>query len=136
MATSFFDTNILVYAMQTTDIRGPRARAVLREGGAISVQVLNEFANVALQKWRKPWPEIEEALQAILVLCGPVLAITLPTHRAAIELSRNHGFSIYDAMIVASALEARCSTLLSEDMQHGRVLEGRLTIVNPFLQQV
>jgi predicted nucleic acid-binding protein len=56
----------------------------------------------------------------------------MSTHEGAVILARDHGFSYYDALIVAAALEARCDTLLSEDLQDGRVIDG-LTIRNPFL---
>ncbi len=53
-------------------------------------------------------------------------------HESAISLARDNGFRIYDALIIAAAIEGRCDTLYSEDLQHGRRF-GALTIVNPFL---
>ena len=47
-------------------------------------------------------------------------------------LRQSGEFSYWDSLIVAAALDAGCTTLFSEDMQHGRVLRGQLTIVNPF----
>ena len=64
----------------------------------------------------------------------PPVPLTLAIHEAALALASQHSFSLYDALIVASALEACCDTLLSEDMQHGRVIDTRLTIANPFHQ--
>ena len=61
----------------------------------------------------------------------PVRPIDVGTHEAAIALARSHGFSFYDALIVVSALEAGCDTLLTEDLQAGQRIAG-LTIVNPF----
>jgi predicted nucleic acid-binding protein len=55
-------------------------------------------------------------------------------HEAALEIAQRDRLSFYDALIVAAALEAGCSTLLTEDMQDGRVIDGRLTIQNPFAQ--
>lgn len=129
--TAFFDTNILVYA-QTEDRRSVRANTIIAAGGFISVQVLNEFTNVLRNKFRHDWAEVEDALRDLEDLLPPPLPVTFEIHRRALALARDHGFRIYDALIVAAALEARCDTLYSEDMQHGRQISG-LTIVNPFL---
>ena len=129
---AFLDTNVLIYAALQPDPRSDRARALLAQGGAVSVQVLNEFANVARRKLRKPWPEMAQALTAVRALCPPPLPVTLATHEAALGIAARFGYRIYDSLIIASALEAACATLYSEDMQDGQVIEGRLTIRNPF----
>jgi predicted nucleic acid-binding protein len=131
-ADVFLDTNILVYAIGQNGARSARAAALLRQGGTISVQVLNEFANVARRKLRRTWPEIVEALDALRILFPDPKPIGVATHEAAIVIAQRDGFAFYDSLIIASALEADCSTLLSEDMQDGRVVDGRLTIRNPF----
>jgi predicted nucleic acid-binding protein len=64
--------------------------------------------------------------------CSPVLPITGDLHRDGLRLAERYGFSIYDSMIVAAALSARCELLYSEDMHAGLVIDGRLTVVNPF----
>jgi predicted nucleic acid-binding protein len=132
-AEVFLDTNILIYALVQNDARAARASLLLRQGGTISVQVLNEFTNTALRKFKRPWTEIIEALAALRVLFPDPRPIDPVTHEAALTIAQREGFSFYDSLIVASALEAQCSTLLSEDMQNGRVVEGRMTIRNPFL---
>ncbi len=132
--TAFLDSNILVYAALQPDWRSETAREMMAAGGVISVQVLNEFANVAWRKLRRSWPEIRQALADIRLLFPPPLPLTAATHEAALAMAARHGFSFYDALIVASALEAGCTTLLSEDMQDGLVVEGRLTLRNPFRQ--
>lgn len=131
-ADAFLDTNLLIYAALQPDPRSERARALLAQGGTVSVQVLNEFANVARRKLRRPWPEVAQALASIRALCPPPLAITLATHEAALGIAGRLGYRLYDSLIIASALEAGCGTLFSEDMQDGRAIEGRLTIRNPF----
>jgi predicted nucleic acid-binding protein len=130
----FLDTNVLLYAALQPDGRSDVARGLLTLGGVVSVQVLNEFVAVARRKLRRPWPEIRQALIAIRVLCRPPRPLTLDTHEAALGIAQRTGYQIYDALIVASALEAGCATLLSEDLQDGQVIEGRLTIHNPFAQ--
>jgi predicted nucleic acid-binding protein len=104
----------------------------LTVGGTISVQVLNEFVNVARGKLKWPWPDIEAMLALVRRRSAQVRDISVSTHDAALALARDHGLSIYDALIVASAIEAGCDTLFTEDMQHGRKF-GHLTVVNPFI---
>jgi predicted nucleic acid-binding protein len=132
MSPPFLDTNILLYAALQPDPRSETARALLARGGLISVQVLNEFTAVARRKLHRPWPEVAQALKAIRILCPAPRPLTLAVHEAALGLAAELGYTIYDALILASALEAGCDTLLSEDLQHGQVVEGRLTIRNPF----
>jgi predicted nucleic acid-binding protein len=127
---AFFDTNILIYAA-TSDGKKQRAADCLGLGGCASVQVLNEFVHVARRKLRHDWPQIELALGLFRASLDEVVPITLNTHAGAVALAREHGLSFYDALIVASAIEADCDTLYSEDMQHGRTIGG-LAIVNPF----
>ena len=129
--SQFFDTNILVYAFLDATKR-ERALEVLSEGGLISIQVLNEFTNVALKKRKRSWPEIETAVGVIRARFPKVILLTVEIHAAAVVLAREHVLSIYDALIVAAALEAGCDTLFSEDMQHQRAF-GAMRIVNPFL---
>jgi predicted nucleic acid-binding protein len=130
----FLDTNVLVYAIGDDADRTPRAEALLGAGGVISVQVLNELAAVAHRKLKMSWPEIADALSAIRTLCPTAVALTIETHEHALSLTSEHGFHIYDALIVAAALEADCSELYSEDMHDGQVIDGSLTIRNPFVR--
>ena len=127
----FFDTNVLIYAFAADDPRAIRAEELLAEGGVIGVQVLNEFTNVTRRKLQWQWAQIESALAVIDELIGPAQPLTIPIHRRAIVLARDHGLSFYDALIVSAAQDAACQVLYSEDLQHGRRFEG-LTIENPF----
>lgn len=132
-APAFLDTNILLYAALQPDARSDAARAILAQRGTISVQVLNEFANVARRKLHRPWPEIVAALGAICRLCLPPRPLTFATHETALRVAAQTGYAFYDALIIASALEAGCATLYSEDLQHAQVIDGQLTIRNPFV---
>ncbi|WP_092780994.1 PIN domain-containing protein [Rhodospira trueperi] len=103
-----------------------------RDGNAIiSVQVLNEIAAVGRRKMRLSWADLRDFLAAIRAIL-PVHALTEDIHIAGLALAEDHGFSLYDAMIVASALEAGCDVLWSKDMQDGGVIKDRLRIRNPF----
>jgi predicted nucleic acid-binding protein len=107
------------------------AEKLLTKGGWISVQVLNEFAAVARRKLDMSWQETSEALLAIRALCESPTALSIHTHEAGLEIAARYGYSIYDALILAAALEADCDVLYTEDMQNGQVI-GPLTIRNPF----
>ncbi len=132
MSGSFFDTNVLLYVAAALDTsKAQRAREILRSGGAISVQVLNEFANVARRKLKMEWSEISDVLGAVRE--GLVVhLLTVETHASSLRIAERHRLHIYDAMIVAAALEAGCDTLYSEDMHDGLRIDDRLTVVNPF----
>jgi predicted nucleic acid-binding protein len=129
---SFFDTTILLYSISSEEPRAAVAEKLLAKGGWISVQVLNEFTAVARRKLNMSWEETREALLAIRVLCESPTPLSIETHEAAVEIAARYGYSIYDALILAAALEAGCDTLYTEDMQSGQII-GRLTIRNPFL---
>ena len=96
------------------------------------MQVLNEFTAVLRRKQQRDWQEIAEAIFDVLAVVDPPLPLTFDLHIAARALAEDHQLSLYDALIVAAAIEAGCDTLFTEDMQHGRNF-GNLTIVNPFL---
>jgi predicted nucleic acid-binding protein len=128
----FLDTNIFVYAIVQDDPRTHDAEELITEGGTVSVQVLNEFAAVARSKIHMSWGEVQLALESIRILCPDPLSITLDTHLEALAIAERYGYRIHDALIVASALEAKCAVLYSEDMQDGQVIADRLKIRNPF----
>ena len=128
----FVDTNVLLYLISSDTAKAERAEQVLAGRFVISVQVLNEFANVARRKHSLAWDELQQVLDGIGSFCE-VEDITLATHQRGLALARRYQLSVYDAMIAAAALEAGCDTLLSEDFQTGQRLDGQLTVVNPFL---
>lgn len=127
----FVDTNVLLYLIGSDAVKAARAEQVLRSRIVVSVQVLNEFANVALRKQSLQWGEVETALGGIRHFAD-VHALTLDTHLRGLALARRHRFGLHDAMIAAAALEAGCDTLLSEDFQAGQIVDRTLTICNPF----
>ncbi len=130
MPGSFFDSNILLY-IASGDDKADTAEALLRKGGTISVQVLNEVANVARRKYGFHWDEVRALLAHLRTLLD-VRDLTIATHEAGLALASRYQLSFYDALIAAAALEANCATLFTEDMQHGLVIDGRLRLVNPF----
>ena len=133
-AAVFFDSNVLLYTLAEGDPRQAAAAALLVQGGTISVQVLNEFANVARRKLKLSWPEVTEALAALRAFCLAPLPLTVAADEAALAIAERAGYALYDALILAAALEAGCAIVYSEDLQDGQVIDGQLTIRNPFRQ--
>lgn len=131
-AKVFFDTNVLVYAITAGDPRNDIAEKLLAAGGVVSAHVLNELVAVARRKLGRSWDEIEETLSAIRVLCPSPSPITIETHETAVRVARQYGYQIYDALVIAAAIEAGCDTLYSEDLQDGQEIDGQVTIRNPF----
>ncbi|MFZ5931796.1 MAG: PIN domain-containing protein [Pseudomonadota bacterium] len=131
MPGSFFDTNILLYLAGPDAAKADKAESLIAGGGVISVQVLNEIANVARRKMQMSWDETHRFLSLVRGLLR-VEPMTVETHDSGLALAGRYNLSIYDAMIAAAALQASCDNLWSEDMQDGVLLEGRLRITNPF----
>ena len=131
MGASFIDTNVLVYLATANGIKADQAEQLVRSGGIISVQVLNEFANVARRRMQLSWNETRTLLDLIRKLLT-VVPLDLETHQHGINIAERYQLSIYDGLIVAAALRAECTTLWTEDLQHGLRIENRLQVLNPF----
>jgi len=130
----FIDTNILLYLLSADNDKADRAETVLRAGGLISVQVLNEMANVARRNLAMSWMEIDEVLALIRSLCS-IAPLTIEIHDRGRLVAERYAMSVYDAMIVAAALLGGCETLYSEDMRDGGLIDHQLRICNPFTIQ-
>ncbi len=133
---TFFDSNILIYA---EDPRDPRKQQTALEiiskharqrTGAVSIQVLSEYFSTVTRKLMldaglaRAQVEFYSLFQVVEPRAADVLA--------AIDLHRLRGFSYWDSLILHCAKQAGCRELVSEDMQHGQVIDG-IRIVNPFL---
>lgn len=137
-AKVFIDTNVFVYQLDTSDTRKHAiAERIVRnalagENACISFQVVQECLNTALRKARIALDATaaRSYLDTVLV---PLLKVvpSAALYRSALILQERWRFSFYDSLIIAAALEAGCTQLYSEDLQHGQRLEG-LTIENPF----
>lgn len=128
----FFDTNIVLYALSTDAGRKEWVAERMSQGGLLSTQVLAESANVMRRKFGRNVAEIEAFHDGLVRACR-IQIIQPSTIRGALKIVGRYGFSFYDSLIMATALEAGCSILYSEDMQHGQMIEGLLRVVNPFL---
>ena len=131
MAAEFIDSNVLLYFASRNPVKADRAEALISAGATISVQVLNEIASVGRRKLKLSWDELDEVL-ALMRLLLDVVPLLASTHDRGLAVARRYGLAIYDAMIVAAALEADCNILWSEDMQDGLIVEDRLLVRNPF----
>ena len=135
MSLTLIDSNVLLSAFtiaQDDDPRPAIALSRLSEGGVVSVQALNEFVRVGRGKLRMEWEQVDESLGIIRQLCRRVQPVALSTHDIARSLARRYRLAVFDAVMIAAGLEAGCTTMLSEDMHHGLVVDGRLTILDPF----
>jgi len=130
MSAEFADTNVVLYLLDDGP-KADRAEAILAQRPRISVQVLNEAMVNCRRKAGLSWDETGAFLAGVQSLC-PVDDLTLQTHEVGRALAERYGFSVYDSMIVAAALIEGCTTLWTEDMQDGLLVEDQLRIVNPF----
>ncbi len=131
---SFFDTSVLLYLLSSESRKADSVETLLAESGVISVQVLNEFAAVAIRKLAMPLVDVREILDTVRSVCRTE-PLTVDDHDRAGQLLERYRFSFYDSVIVASALRAACKVLYTEDLQHGQLIERRLKVVNPFLER-
>lgn len=99
----------------------------------MSIQVLSETANIMRRKLSYDGASISAVIDRLSQTCSSLQPLTLSTLTAALGISGRYGFSHYDSLIVAAALQGNCTTLFSEDLQHGQTIDERLVIVNPFL---
>jgi predicted nucleic acid-binding protein len=133
---TFLDSNILLYAEDAAypdkQKRAVELVAEHRRGhtGVVSIQVLGEFFHAATRKLKldSALARAQVEFHAGFELVEPALADTF----GAIDLHRLYGYTYWDSLVLRCALVSGCKVLLSEDMQHGQVING-LRIVNPFL---
>jgi len=138
MSADFYDSNLFVYLFdETAPARQQRAdelirRALEEQTACISFQVVQETLNVLTRKLARPLTpaDAEVFMQRILVPLWTIMP-SAGLYSQAIDLQGRAAISFYDALIVAAALKAGCTRLLSEDLQHGQTF-GALRIENPF----
>ena len=130
-AKPFLDTNVILYLLSEDMTKADRAEALLAQGGTVSVQVLNEAANVMTRKLKMDFDEVGDILAGVRHFCE-VVPVTIGIHDQALAITRRFGFSVYDSLIVAAAIDAKCEVLYSEDLQHGQQVGAQITITNPF----
>ncbi|MDD5461522.1 MAG: PIN domain-containing protein [Methylococcales bacterium] len=128
----FVDNNIVLYALDADQQKHETAWNLLFTKPYISLQVINECSNVLNRKRQWPTEDVAQTMERVFQFVT-VEPTDIATVRSAWKFQARYRFSYFDSLIIAAALAADCSTLYSEDMQHGQVIAGRLTINNPFL---
>jgi predicted nucleic acid-binding protein len=134
----FLDTNIIIYSFDQTD---PRKREIAKElikdslrthKGFISYQVIQEFINAALQRFKTPMV-VEDCKSYIVDFLTPMCEIfpSIELFRDAIDVKSEAKIGFYDALIVASAIKGNARILYTEDLNDGQKIKG-VQIVNPF----
>lgn len=142
MASCFIDTNCWVYAfVPDQDLtKHRRFLEVLTEAGergdtlVVSNQVLNELGHVLARKINAPEDHIRQIykqLNELVTVCSTDVSVSI----AASKLRETDTISYWDSLIIAASLESSCDQLWSEDLQHDRVFDDRLRIVNPLLSK-
>ena len=128
----FIDSNVLLYLTDDTSSKNAKAKELVAAKPVISVQVVFECLNVCLKKLKLNKETSINFAKYLFKTCI-VIGEEKETGIFAIELFSRLSLQGYDAKIAATALDAGCSILYSEDMQNGLVIDNRLTIVNPFI---
>lgn len=134
---SFFDTNILIYAVDTNETSkydlaaNLVERHLVRENGAISVQVLREFYSVS-RNIKNPLSEARAQEMVDFFSTFRTLSEDAGMVLGAIRRHKEMSLSFWDALIVEAALKSGADRLFTEDLQHGQVIEG-MRVENPFL---
>jgi predicted nucleic acid-binding protein len=132
-AEAFFDTSVLLYVLSDESDKADRIEELLQRSGTISVQILDEFTAVATRKLDLSLDEVREVLDTVRTICN-TRPLTTDTYDRGIDVAQRYRFSLYDSMVIASALLSDCKILYCEDLQHRQVIDRQLTIINPFEQ--
>ena len=135
----FLDTNILIYTFDP-DSPGNRKialdlvqRALSTGQGMISYQVIQEFLNVATRKFTRPL-SFSDCRTYLYRVLSPLCAVfpSFDFYDRGLDIADRYGYGLYDSLIISAALAGGCSTLFSEDLQHGQKIR-ELIIINPFI---
>ena len=138
MNVEFIDTNVFIYLFdETNDRKRTIADRIVKTAlethtARISHQVVQETLNVVTRKLPSPMTA-ENAQRFLVQVLAPLWQImpNIALYRRGLDVQARYGFSFYDSLIIAAALESGCTRLYSEDLQHGQQIEG-LIIENPF----
>ena len=137
-ASTFIDTNVFIYHLDATDPRKHAiagdlvSKALVTQDACISYQVVQECLNVALRKAAVALTH-EQARTYLDVVLLPLMQVqpSEALYHRTLDVQQRWRFGFYDSLIVASALSAGCTQLLSEDLQDGQRIDG-LVVKNPF----
>ena len=127
------DTNVLIYLHDGSNPdRRAIAKNLLADNPRIPSQVVSEYLNTTRRLLSLSKEEL--LIQASGLFSGCIILPSLPDNLLfSSSLVKKYQFQLFDAVIVAAAIEGHCNILYSEDMHHGLVVDKCLTITNPFL---
>ncbi len=128
----FLDTNTVLYAVDADERKANIADELICNGCCLSAQIFNESVEVMRRKLKAPWARVRSFLEYLESNATRVEAITLETHERALDIAEATNIRIYDALLIAAAEQAKCTTLYTEDLNHGQRIGG-VTICNPFV---
>jgi predicted nucleic acid-binding protein len=130
----FLDTNVIIYLYsQDEDDKRNAAYSFVNSADCVtSVQAMSEASNVWLKKYRLTKAEIAKRLDEIEAVCEEVVLVRRKTIAQALDIKDRYGYSFYDCLMLASAMESNCTVVLTEDMKHEQVINSILKIENPF----
>lgn len=130
----FVDTNILLYAYSDTEIERKEAVLSLLEQEKVyfSTQVINEFIWIMNRKFNVDMNSLKLITEGIFEMYK-VMLIDKASITTAADISSKYKFSYWDSLMISSAIASNCNILYTEDLQHGQVIENRLTVINPFI---
>jgi len=131
----FLDSNIVIYVYcnDEKDKQQKAKQLFAHEHVVISTQVLQEVANTLHKKFKTDFHTISLLIEECVYNTATLHTNTQATICKACSIAERYQYSFYDSLIIAAALETECQVLYSEDMKHNMVIDGQLTILNPFI---
>jgi len=131
----FLDTNILIYLYSESEAnKREMACDILDNYYCVSsLQAFNEASNVWFKKYGWSSDKIHKHLDNTQLVCDEVITVSRDTINSALSLKERYGYSYYDCLMLASALESNCVSIMTEDMSNGKIINEQLKIVNPFV---
>jgi predicted nucleic acid-binding protein len=127
----FLDSNVLLYSFGDDPAKKTIAIDLLKRWPCISIQVLNECTHVLRRKLNWSPSKVAGHLEKVMQLVQ-LKEVGLMQVRYAWRIAEDYGYSHYDSLIIATALTSGCTTLYTEDMQDGQLINDRLRLANPF----
>jgi len=133
---TFVDTNIWFYAFvcgesEDDQRKNKIAQHLIKSRRELSIQVVNELSVNLIRKAKYNEPDLQKLIESFFHH-HRVHALTRQTLICASTIRSRYAISFWDSLIASTALENSCSTLYSEDMQNGLVIDYSLTVINPF----
>ncbi|MGE5341987.1 MAG: PIN domain-containing protein [Candidatus Omnitrophota bacterium] len=128
----FLDSNIVIYSLGADKFKKEIAVDLLKKSPCISIQVVNEVVNISIKKLKMPNFDAYDIGRMLMNNCKTI-PLTENIVLKGFVISQRYGFSFWDSLIVAAAIESECSVLYTEDLQHNQNIENKLIVRNPYL---